>query len=136
MQVFNAFLADRSNGIHDLSTDVLRMALTNVAPDASVDAVFADITEIAAGNGYTAGGEVVTITSSAQVAGLYSLVPAADIVWTAVNTMASFRYVVLYNSSATNQNLISFYDKLSVVSLTAPGTFTADVGATLITDSE
>jgi hypothetical protein len=44
---------------HQLNTDTIRMALTNSAPSAT-DTTFSAITEISAGNGYTAGGEDTT----------------------------------------------------------------------------
>ena len=45
---------------HNLNTDVLKVYLTNNAPNAAADADMADLAEIAAGNGYVAGGEDAT----------------------------------------------------------------------------
>lgn len=134
-QKFNAFVADRANGKHNLGADTLKMMLTNVAPVAG-NSVLTDITEIAAGNGYVAGGQAVGITSSAQVGGTYSLVPSGDITWTAAGgAIAAFRYAVLYNDTAAGKPLISFYDYGSSISPADTETFTVDVGATLLTDS-
>src|ERR1051326_8718544 len=69
---FNAFVADIANKVHNLGSDTLKVMLTNTAP-AATNAVKADITEIAAGNGYTAGGTQATLVSSAQSSGLYTL---------------------------------------------------------------
>lgn len=52
---FNAFVQDLTRKVHNLNSDTLKILLTNVAPVAT-NAVKADLTEIAAGNGYTAGG--------------------------------------------------------------------------------
>lgn len=134
--LFHAFIADRNNGVHNMASDTLKVALTNVAPDAAADAVFSDISEIAPGNGYSSGGAELPVLSSAQVNGAYSLIPASDIVWTATGDMAAFRYAVLYNDSAASKNLIAYYDKGNQVSLKNGGTFTFDVGATIYTDSE
>lgn len=104
--------------------------LTSVAPVATNE-VKADLTEIAAGNGYTAGGNAVTITSSAQTAGVYKLV-GSDVVFTASGgTMASFRYAVLYNDTPTSpaDPLIGFYDYGSTVSLQDGETMTIDFSA-------
>ena len=51
---FNAFVADVANKVHNLGSDTLKVLLTNTAPVAT-NAVKADLTEIAAGNGYSAG---------------------------------------------------------------------------------
>ena len=131
---FNAFVADRSNKVHNLGADTLKFALTNSAPVAT-NTVLANITQIAGVNGYTTGGTAVAITSSTQTAGTYSLVPTADVVFTAAGgAMGQFRYVVLYNSTAAGGPLISWYDRGSAVDLLDTETFTVDVGATLLTD--
>jgi hypothetical protein len=130
---FDSFVAAAANGKHDLGANTLKFMLTNVAPVAT-NTVKANITEIAAGNGYTAGGEVVGITSSTQTSGTYSLVPTADVVWTAAGgSIATFRYVVFYDDTATNDELISWYDYGSSIAPAVSETFTIDVGATLLT---
>jgi hypothetical protein len=134
---FNQFVEDRANRVHDLGSDTLKFMLTNVAPVAT-NSVKADLTEIAAGNGYAAGGTAVAITSSSQTAGTYSLVPTGDVVFTASGgSIGPFRYVVLYNDTPTSPAypLISWYDRGSSVTLLDTETFTVDVGATLLTDS-
>jgi len=134
---FNQFVEDRANKVHNLGSDTLKFMLTNVAPVAT-NSVKADLTEIAAGNGYTAGGTAVAITSSTQTSGTYSLVPTADVVFTASGgSIGPFRYVVLYNDTPTSpaDPLISWYDRGSSVTLLDTETFTVDVGATLLTDS-
>jgi hypothetical protein len=133
---FNQFVADRANGVHNLGSDTLKVMLTNTAPVAT-NSVKADLTEITAGNGYTAGGSVMAITSSAQTGGTYSLVPTGDVVFTASGgSIGPFRYVVLYNDTPTSpaDPLISYYDRGSSVTLLDTETFTVDVGATLLTD--
>ena len=133
---FNQFVEDRANGVHNLGTDTLKFMLTNTAPVAT-NSVKADITEITAGSGYTAGGSVVAITSSTQTSGTYSLVPTADVVFTASGgSIGPFRYVVLYNDTPASplDPLISWYDRGSSVTLLDTETFTVDVGATLLTD--
>ena len=44
--------------------------------------------------------------------------------------MASFRYVVLFNDTATNDELIGWWDYGSAVSLANTETFTVDFDAT------
>lgn len=134
-QKFDQTVEDLANKVHDLSADTLKFALTNTTPVAGND-IFANITEISAGNGYTAGGTVVGITSSTQTSGTYSLVPTADVVFTASGgSIGPFRFVVLYNDTPTSpaDPLISFYDRGSSLTLLDTETFTVDVQATLFT---
>ena len=132
---FNQFVADEANGVHNLGSDTLKFMLTNTAPLAT-NSVKLDITEIAAGSGYTAGGSAVGITSSTQTGGTYSLVPTADVVFTATGgSIGPFRYVVFYNDTPTSpvDPLISYYDRGSSLTLLDTETFTVDVQATLLT---
>ena len=118
-QKFNQTVADMANGVHDLGANTLKFLLTNTAPVAG-NSIKGDLTEISAGNGYSAGGTVVGITSSTQTSGTYSLVPTADVVFTASGgSIGPFRYVVLYNDTPTSplDPLISFYDRGSSLTL-------------------
>ena len=125
---FNQFVEDLGEGVHDFRAggDVLRVALTNSAPVAT-DSVFGDITEIAAGNGYTVSGEDVN-NSQGEVGGLLT-VSGDDVTWTAAGgTIGPFQYVVLYNStvSAPQDPLISWWDNAAPVTLNPTETFTID----------
>lgn len=134
-QKFDQTVEDLANKVHDLSADTLKFALTNTTPVAGNE-IFANITEISAGNGYTAGGTAVGITSSTQTSGTYSLVPTADVVFTASGgSIGPFRFVVLYNDTPTSpaDPLISFYDRGSSLTLLDTETFTVDVQSTLFT---
>ena len=126
---FNALVADVHNKVHNLGSDTLKILLTNVAPVAG-NAVKADLTEIAAGNGYSAGGATVTVTSSAQSGGVYKLV-ANDVVFTpSGGPIASFRYAVLYNSTPGAGPLIGWWDYGSSISPNVGEPFTVDLDAT------
>jgi len=136
-QKFDQTVEDFANGVHNMGSDTLKFALTNTAPVAGNE-IFANITEIGAGNGYTAGGTTVAITSSTQTSGTYSLVPTADVVFTASGgSIGPFRYVVLYNDTPTSpaDPLIGFYDRGSSLTLLDTEAFTVDVGATLYTST-
>ena len=123
-QKFNNMVADLANKVHNLGADTLKVLLTNTAPVAT-NTVIANITEIAAGNGYSTGGAAVAIASSTQSSGLYKLLPAAaTVVWTATGTVGPFRYVVLYNSTAAAGNLLGWYDNGSNVTMNSGDTFT------------
>ena len=124
---FNSFVEACAEKVHNLGSDTLKVMLCNTAPVAT-NAVKADLTEIAAGNGYTAGGTAASITSSAQTSGTYKLV-LSDVVFTATGAIGPFRYAVLYNDTATNKELIGFWDYGSSISLANGGTFTVDYDA-------
>src|SRR3954469_10669097 len=101
---FNQFAEDLAAGVHNLKTGtshVLKVLLTNTAPVAT-NAVKADLTEISAGNGYSAGGTTATFTSGVQLSGTYKLV-LSDVTFTASGgSIGTFRYVVLYNDTPTS----------------------------------
>ena len=111
--VFHQFVQDLAHKVHNLGSDTLKLALTNSAPTTS-NTVFGDITEIAAGNGYTAGGATITVTSSSQTAGVYKLIIQDVTITAGGGSIGPFRYAVLYNSTPTSplKPLIQYYDCL------------------------
>jgi hypothetical protein len=125
---FNSFVEALSEKVHNLGADTLKVMLTNSAPVAT-NTVKADLTDISAGNGYTAGGTAATISSSAQTSGTYKLV-LADVTFTASGAVGPFRYAVLYNDTATNDELIGWWDYGSSVTLANGETFTVDFDPT------
>lgn len=125
-QKFNAFIEDVFEKVHNCGSDTLKVMLTNVAPVAT-NSVKADLTEIAGGNGYTAGGVTVAQSSSAQSSGTYKLV-IADATFTASGgSIADFRYAVLYNSTPAAGNLIAFWDYGATITVTNGNSFTVDL---------
>lgn len=126
---FNSFVEALAEKVHKLDTDVLKIMLTNTAPVAG-NAVKTDITEITAANGYTAGGIQATMVTSAQSGGVYKLV-LNDVTWTATGgSINTFRYAVLYNDSATNKELIGWWDYGTAITVTVGNAFTVDLDAT------
>lgn len=126
---FNAFTENVAEKVFNLGTDTLKVMLTNAAPVAT-NSVKANLTEISAGNGYTAGGTAATISSSSQTGGVYKLV-LADVVFTASGgSIGPFRYVVLYDDTATNDELIGWWDYGSAVTLASGESFTVDFDPT------
>lgn len=123
--LFNSFKEAVFEKVHNLGSDTLKVALTNSAP-AAANTVLTDITQISAGNGYTAGGSALTVSSSSQTSGTYKLV-VADLTFTASGgTMGTFRYAVYYNDTATSDELIGYVDYGSAVSLLDGQQFTLD----------
>lgn len=127
---FNITVADLANKVHNLGSDTLKIMLTNVAPTAA-NAVKVDITDIGAGNGYSAGGTAVGITSSSQTSGTYKLIPSGNVVFTASGgSIATFRYAVIYNSTAASGNLLGWWDSGAGQTITTGNTFTVGLDAT------
>lgn len=126
---FQSFVEALAEKVHNLGADSLKVMLTNTAPVAT-NSVKANLTDISAGNGYTAGGTAATISSSAQTSGTYKLV-LADVVFTASGgSIGPFRYAVLYNDTATNKELIGWWDYGSAITLASGETFTVDFDGT------
>ena len=131
---YNCFVENLAEKVHNLGADTLKVALTNTAPNVATHAVLADITEIAAGNGYTAGGNQTVQSASSQTGGTYTLVSADPATWTASGgTIGPFRYAALYNSTAAGGALIGYWDYGSSITLNAGETFTVDLGASTLT---
>jgi len=131
---FEAFSENLAEKVHNLDTDTLRVYLTNTAPNVATHAVKADLAEISAGNGYTAGGGD-TQNATARTGGTTS-VTGVDFVWTASGgSIGPFRYVVLYNDTPTSpaDPLIGYWDYGSSVTIAAGETFTTDFGSSMFT---
>lgn len=131
---FYAFAENVYEKVHNLGGDTLKVMLVNTGPSQS-NSVKGDLTEISAGNGYSAGGATVTITSSAQSSGTYSLV-GNDVVFTASGgSIGPFRYAVLYNDTPTSpaDPLIGYWDYGSSITLADGETFTVDFSTSILT---
>lgn len=129
-QKFNAYNRDLLNGVHNWSVHTFKALLTNTAPVAT-NAVKADLTEISAGNGYTAGGATITVTSVA-LAGATATPMVNDVTITASGgSIGPFRYIVVYNDTPTSpaDPLVAFFDYGSSVSITDGNNLLIDFNA-------
>lgn len=114
---FNQFSTDLSTKVHNLGSDAINIGLTNTAP-AATNTVWANITEIAAGNGYSAGGASCGV-SGAGSSGTYT-VTGTNVTWTASGgNIGPFEYIVLYNTTPTSplKPLIGWWDYGSALTL-------------------
>ncbi len=109
----NSFSEAIAEKVHNLGSDQIVVALTNTAPTAT-NTDIGDITEISYTN---CSSRNVTTSASAQTSGTYKLT-LTDLTLTASSgSVGPFRYVVLYNDTATNDELIGWYDYASSITL-------------------
>ena len=130
--MFECFSSDAMNGVHNLGSDTINMALSNTAPTHATDDEFVDITEISAGDGYTTKGDTVSIASSTHTGLVYSLVGTGTVEWTSTGTIGPFRYPILFNETATNDELICSYDIGSEITLNNGDSYIIDMAQTIL----
>ncbi len=125
---FDSFVEKMAEKVHDLDSDQLVVALTAAAnaPIATND-VLVDLTEISYTN---CSSRNITTSSGAETSGTYKLV-LADLVLTASGgTVGPFRYAVIYNGTAANDELICWHDYGSDITLAIGETFKYDFDGT------
>lgn len=135
---FNDYSEQRTRGVHQWGVHAFKVALSNVAPTAA-GAVLTDITQIAAGAGYAAGGNALTGITVTETAGV-TTVQAAQVPFVAAGgAIATFRYYVLYNDTAVGKNLVAWWDHGVAVNLADGDTFNVKFNnanpGTVFTDS-
>ena len=93
------FVEHLAEGVHDLGSDTLTVALSNTAPGSEStdptgdgDGVLANVTEVSYAN---ASSRVLTVSSSAQVSGTYKLVLADLTISASGGSVGPFRYVYI-----------------------------------------
>ena len=114
--------------VHNLGSDTLTVALTNTTPTTTWTQL-SDLTEVSYTN---LSSRVITTTSSSSSAGTYTLA-LEDLELTASGAVGPFRYIYIYNDSATNDELIGYIDYGSEVSLTDTQVFKIDFNIATIT---
>ena len=126
---FQCFVEDICEKKHNLGSDTLKVALSSAAnaPSASADVKLADITTVSVAN---LDSVTLTVSSSSQTSGTYKLV-LADLTMTASGAVGPFQYVIIYNDTASNKELICFFDYGSEVTLASGDTFKLDFGTEL-----
>lgn len=111
---FHCLTADLANGVHNLGANTLKLVLSNVAPSLS-NTVLSNITQIAAGGGYTTGGFTIAVASSSQTNGAYKCI-ITDYTFTATGNVADFRYAIAYNDTSATKALLFYMDYGSTIS--------------------
>lgn len=126
---FNSFAEAIAEKVHNLGSDQLVVALTASAnAPVATNSQLSNLTQISYTN---LSSRNITTSTSSQSSGTYKLV-LNDLVLTASGgSVATFRYVVIYNDTATNDELICWFDYgASGVTLADGETFTIDFDGT------
>ena len=122
----NQYVEDLAHKVHDQSSDQFTVALTAAAnAPVATNTVLANLTEIAYTN---LSSRNLTTSTSSETSGTYTLL-FADLVLTASGgSVATFRYVVIYNNTPTSPSdpLVGWYDHGSDVTLANGETYTID----------
>lgn len=130
--LFDEFLKNLANGTIDLDSHTFKAALTNTAPNQGTNTVFADITDLTAGNGYTAAGTAlsgVTWAETGAGTGIWQF-SFTDPSWTASGgDIATHRYLVIYDDTAASDELVGYVDRGASAVITNGNTRTWDFGA-------
>lgn len=125
---FNSFVEALAEKVHNLGSDTLTVALTAAAnAPVATNTQLSNLTQISYTN---CSSRVITTSASAQTSGTYKLT-LADLTLTASGgSVGPFRYVVIYNDTATNDELIGWYDYGSEITLADTETLLIDFDGT------
>lgn len=97
----SSFKSEVLGGIHDLDTDVIKMALfTSAATLGAATTAYAVTNEVADGGNYSAGGATMG-TPAITLDGTTGICDFADVTWAAATITA--RGALVYNSSKANR---------------------------------
>ena len=125
---FQSFVEKLAEKVNDLGSDALTVALTtNANAPANTDDVLVDLTEILYTN---CSSRLLVVSSSAESGGVYKLV-INDLVLTASGgTVGPFQWVIIYNDTPVNNDLIAYFDYGSEITLADGETLTLDFDPT------
>ena len=129
---FEAFTGTLGLNQPELNANTVKIYLTNATPSASADSIKTDLAEITAGNGYTAGGYDSTNTYS-ESGGVGTFGGTSFDITASGGAINTFRYLVMYNDTSTNDDLMAWWDYGSAVDLADGQTLAVTIGANLFT---
>lgn len=113
------------------SSDNYKVYLSNAISASDVTYNTGTTLEIAAGNGYTAGGATCTTVSATTSGGVFKLILSLPSpTWTGTGIIGPFRYAVLYDSTLATNNLIGYWDYGSSTQVNNGDTFTVTLDNT------
>ena len=132
--MFEDFVLQLGQAVHQLDAGghTLKVYASNALPDAALDTEKVDLAEIGVEHDYPAGGSDVQ-NGYTEAAGTGTLT-CVDVVWTANGgSFGPLRYIAMYNDTAANDELISWWDYGSSITVLDTETFTVDFAASTLT---
>jgi hypothetical protein len=126
---FNSFTEALAEKVHNLGSDALTVAFCAAAnAPVATNTQLSNLTQISYTNVVTTpnASRVIGVTSSSQTSGTYKLVLPDMTVTATGGAIAAFRYVVIYNDTATNDELIAWLDYGSDVTIAQNETLLID----------
>jgi hypothetical protein len=134
----NDFVEDLSNAVHNFDTHVFKYALSNTAPASETpnpasdgNGVLANVTEIAYTN--LVEDRTVSTTSGTLSSGVLSFDGDNEVLTASGGSVGPFRYVYLYNDTATGDPLIGYWDYGSSITLADGETIALNIATVIAT---
>ena len=132
---YQDFKEQLGKGVHDLATHDIKVVLAAAAnaPNVSTHDELADVTQISATGGYTAGaggGYALSGESYTETSGTGTFTHTDPFVITASGgSVGPFRYLIYYNNTSTGDKLIGYLDYGSDITLADTETVSIDLPA-------
>lgn len=130
MAVFNkvnSFVEALAEKVHNLGSDTLKVTFTAHAnAPVATNTVLANLTQITL---TYVDSQTLTVSSSSQTSGTYKLVIADKTITATGGAVGPFQEIIVYNDTASNDELIGWYDYGSEITLAAGETLTIDFDA-------
>jgi hypothetical protein len=130
--LFHEALKFIGDGTIDLDSHTFKAYLSTATPLQATHTIKTDIAEIAAGFGYTAGGNPlgsVTWTETGGGTGVWRF-NCADPTWTAAGgPIATHQYLIIYDDTAASDQLLGFVNRGTSDVIADGNTRTWDVGS-------
>lgn len=125
---FNSFVEAIAEKVHNLGSDQLVVALCAAAnAPVATNTQLSNLTQISYTN---LSSRNITTSASAQSSGTYKLTLTDLVLSASGGSVAAFRYIVIYNDTATNDELIGWYDYGSDLTLASGESLTIDFDGT------
>lgn len=125
----NIFVQDLFRKSFDFSADTFKLALSNTAPtSASTIWNTTNFPAPAAANGYTAGGNTLSLSSEGQTGGTEKVVWGDSVFTASGGQIGPFRYEIIYHSASGK--IVGWYDYGSSITLNDTETYTSDFDGT------
>ena len=119
---------DMANKVHNLASDTLKVALTTNANTPVVgDGQLSDLTTVSLTN---LSSDTITTTSNTQTGGVGKLILVDKVLTASGGSVGPFQQIVIYNDTATNDELLGWLDYGSEITLADTETLTIDFSAT------